>query len=456
MQVKSKARGAPVVKLKLSNALRFAKDPGPCFLVLFLASEGGEPVKIFARHFWERELSAVLRRGRQAGESADLHTQTISFSFSDDDDHTSDLIAWMQATLGGIGDRYADLKSNMVRTLGLDDGWIHGSIAFDVADLEALVDHQIGLPSPAPLTNVTIKQRRFGIDAPQPIISGKPDFVNMRVHPTPCRVRVQAQSSRDLWLDAELFAPAIPDLPEALLKLRIVAGFLEILILAGNRGKIDLNVEHHQPLSLAMLRSMTTLRLMAVQGSLDIQLFVEGRLVYAADATLARHEDPWIDAVPNALDCLETAVAGVAPSDFSLSFADIFAAWDGLVDFAGLVAGANLTIDCVFASPPDQAPESRTFVAYDYLDIGRWTILAVVARPILEASVDGKNVKVACGAPKVVEARVLLGSGAEALPELQAMYRRAIRGGQDAFQMFEGSYRAMIAKFTGPDDKLLE
>jgi hypothetical protein len=77
VQVKSKRSGKASVTLKLSNALRFAKDPLPCFVILFLATGGSEPVRVFVRHFWQQEIGQTLKRAREA-HAKGATTSTIS------------------------------------------------------------------------------------------------------------------------------------------------------------------------------------------------------------------------------------------------------------------------------------------------------------------------------------------------------------------------------------------
>ncbi len=449
VQVKSKVRGKPTVSLKLSNALRFAKELTPCFVVLFAATNSSLPVRIYARHFWEDEIAAVLKRGRLAGDAKDLNKKFVSIGFNARDDHTDDLIEWMESTLNRIGDRYSELKAHLVRTVGMDDGSIHGSISFEEADLEALVDHQIGLSAEAPLVNVTIRQSRFGIDAPYPIISGKPNVSLMRSHPIACRVRVRDVSGKDLWLDAQRYAPSIPGLPDALKKVRIVADFLEILLPGVGDGKIDLKIDSQQPMSLARLRNMTTLRLMASQGPLDIQLFDRGRLIFAADAELPNTDEPWLRSLPDALTCLEIVAIDIAPDEFALSFTDIFKAWDDLVHFNGLVRGGDMRIDAVVDRPLADLPEGHSFTLFDYLNIGGWTLMAVATRPIDELKTEGDHLIISCGEPRVVEAMVHRGCGSEFLNDLLLMYERAVGDRAHQLELFGGSYRTMAARLTG-------
>ena len=254
VQVKSKARGRPFVDLKLSNALRFAKDSLPCFIVLYCATEGAEPVRIFAKHVWDEAIRAILLRARQAHADGrdDLHRMSIRFSFDDADDHTSDLTSWMHDSVTQRT-RYVEEKLGLIRTVGFEDGRIRGSIQFAFEDLKALVDHQIGLSPAAPEMNITIKDSRFGIDARESILSGTPTTVHMQAHPVPCRVRLQPRRGDDIWIDGRFFQPAIPNLPTAFQKARVVADCMELILLADGPAKVNLHFDASEKYDLASL-----------------------------------------------------------------------------------------------------------------------------------------------------------------------------------------------------------
>ncbi len=120
IQVKSKKSGKAGVTLKLSNALRFAKDPLPCFVILFLATEGAEPVRIFARHFWHDEISRALKRAREAHAEGreDINNLSITLSYGDEDERKGDLLKWMKDSILSKGSLYSQVKADLVQTVG--------------------------------------------------------------------------------------------------------------------------------------------------------------------------------------------------------------------------------------------------------------------------------------------------------------------------------------------------
>lgn len=448
VQVKSKEKRRPYVDLRLSNALRFAKDPMPCFLVLYQATEGGEPVRIFARHFWSDEIAVALRRARKAEEEgrADLHKLTLRYSFSEEDEHTGDLVAWLESTVAGQT-RYAEGKLALVTTLGFEDGGIHGSLSFAAEDLEALIDHQIGLRDVAPTVNITLVQRRFGIDAKTPLFSGTPDIARLRSHPHPARVRVRPPDGDDIWLDGELFLPAVPA-PQELMKLRVVADFLEIVINGKNEGQVTLNRDPDCKRGLASHRALIEVTRIAAAGPLKLLVTCEGYPNIPAEVTLPDiAEDDALRQFSNVIACFEKASAGILPPDVTVSQREIDIAWNAIVDFNGMVTGTDFNGAFEFAEAlPDTISAPTTTFFFDYVEVGDWVFGAVVRRSVERFELEGATGRIALGPARVVEALVRRASGQEILGELYGLYQQAFRPEKKtALEMCGGSYEGLLA-----------
>jgi hypothetical protein len=452
VQIKSKRSGEPSTTLKMSNALRFAKDPLPCFIILYLANDGAEAVRLFARHVWKAEIAQTLKRARKAhaGGRDDLHKLTITFSFSEElDDHSHDLLQWMAARIAEHGDRYAEVKASYVRTVGFEDGSIHGNIQFEVDDLQTFVDHQIGLSPVAPKLNITIKQRRFGIDAALPIFSGTPDVAHIQSHPVPCRVRIRGTSGSDEWLDGSLYLPAVPDLPVEVHKFRVVAEFVEIVAGPKTGGTVTLHLDGTVERSLPATRALTNVLRATAQGPIQIQVTAQGKPAFSFEVSVpCGRTDQQLEQLSNAVACLETASTGVLPVDLKISLEQIDASWNALAEFNGLIAGTNMKGAFTLASAPERAvgPATAIFL-YDYLDIGGWTFLAVVRRAIHRFEIDGASASFDCGDPRVAEAIVRRGSGRHCLSDIQRLYVECVqREGAGVVELCGGDYRQMIAK----------
>jgi hypothetical protein len=449
VQVKSKRTGKASVALKLSNALRFAKDPLPCFVVLFLATKGSEPVRVFVRHFWEHEISRTLKRAREAHAEGrdDLNNLTITLSFDLQDEHGNDLMAWIAATIALHGDRYADVKAGLARTLGFEDGFIHGNIRFDIANLEALVDHQIGLTPAAPALSITIKERRFGIDTLTPLFEGVPNVAHMQSHSQPCSVRVRGLTGDDVWLDGKLFLPGLPDLPVEFRKIRVVAEFIEMVIGATKAGKVTFHLDRSTPRSLPGLRTLVNVLKAAKEGPLQFQISRNGNMLlpFAVNMPGDQSGDD-VQQLSNVIACLEKVSMGLLPAELTLSLAEIYKAWNAIVPFNGMVTGTDIEGRFTFdREVPAEVSSATSIFLYDYVDIGSWTFMAVARRPILKFEIDGTAGRLECGSPRVVEAIVRRGAGADHLAELRDLYTQVCKlEPSGVLELFNGDYRAML------------
>lgn len=447
VQVKSKEKGRPFVDLKLSNALRFAKEPMPCFLVLYQATEGGEPVRIFARHFWSDEIAIALKRARKADQEGrtDLHKLTVRCPFTEQDEHTDDLVAWLEAAVAGRM-RYAEEKMALVATVGFEDGAIHGNLSFAIEDLEALIDHQIGLSDNAPTVAITLIQRRFGIDAKTPLFTGTPDVAHLRSHPHPARVRVRPQDGADIWLDGELFLPAV-QAPQEMMKLRVVADFLEIVVNGKNQGQVTLKRDPDRQRGLASHRALIEVTRIAAAGPLKLMVTCEGYPNIPAEVALADlSEDDALQQFSNVIACLEKASTGILPPDLTVSQREIDIAWNAIVDFNGMVMGTDFNGAFELAQTPlitISAPTAAFF--FDYVEIGDWVFGAVVQREVERFSLEGSTGNIMLGPARVVEALARRASGQDIFGELYSLYRQAFfPEKKTALELCGGSYRALL------------
>lgn len=448
VQVKSKEKAPPFVDLKLSNALRFAKEPMPCFLVLYQASDGGEPVRIFARHFWSDEIAIALKRAPKADQKGrtDLHKLTVRYSFTEQDEHTDDLVAWLEAAVAGRM-RYAEEKMALVATIGFEDGAIHGNLSFAAEDLQALIDHQIGLSDTAPTVAVTLVQRRFGIDAKTPLFSGTPDIAHLRTHPRPARVRVRPPDGDDIWLNGELFLPAV-QAPQEMMKLRVVADFLEIVVDGKNRGQVTLNRDPDRQRGPASHRALIEVTRIAAAGPLKLLVMCEGYPNIPAEVSLADvSEDDALQQFSNVIACLEKASTGILPPSLAVSQREIDIAWNAIVDFNGMVAGTDFKGAFELAQAPvDTVSVPTAAFFFDYVEIGDWVFGAVVRREVERFSLDGPTGKITLGPARVVEALARRASGQDILGELYGLYRQAfLPEMKTALELCGGSYRGLLA-----------
>lgn len=454
VQVKSKKNGKPSATMKLSNALRFAKNPTPCFLVLFLATNGGQPVRIFAKHFWKIDIESALRRARKADQESrhDLHKIPITYNFTDADDHSNDLLKWIATTIDAQNGRYGEEKLSLIKTVGFEDGFIQGNISFATKDLASLVDNQIGLLPTAPIINITVKQTRFGIEARMPIFSGKPDSVSFQSYPLTCRVRIRPLDGNDIWLDGDLFLPNFSGLPLKFAKLRVVADFIEIIVSGNREAKISLSYDGTKQRGLASQKALINVFRLARLGPLNMQISSEGRPNIPISGYLPISEEIGdFEQLLHIFTCLETVSYGIIPSDLTMSLCEIDDAWNSIVNFNGLVAGTDFQgrFEIVAALPVEVKPPKCIFL-YDFVEIGDWVFGVVVRRAVLDFKLNSTKGEFLLGPSRVVEALVRRNNDNTFQSDLHALYQAALElEVVEVIQMFGGSYQAMLTMSGG-------
>ena len=169
VQVKSTQAARPRLATKVSNALQYAKRSEPCLLVLYHKLRGGE--SIYARLFGERDTKRALRRGRElfvAGRRT--NKARITFGFSACEDHTSDLVEWLITSIQTLPEDYVSEKRKFAAKVGYGDTNLRANVTFVTSrGVDDLVDLELGIKDQLEVSQFTVYDKRFGIEAPDPI-----------------------------------------------------------------------------------------------------------------------------------------------------------------------------------------------------------------------------------------------------------------------------------------------
>ena len=169
VQVKSTRAARVRVTMKVSTALQLAKRSEPCFLVVYHKVRGGE--RIYARLFCEQDIAHTLRRGRELFVAKrPTNKGTISFGFSAEEEHTSNLLRWLIATVQELSEDYGSEKRRLADTVGYGDRNLRANVTFVTSrGVNDIVDLELGIKEELEVAQFTILDARFGIEAPDPI-----------------------------------------------------------------------------------------------------------------------------------------------------------------------------------------------------------------------------------------------------------------------------------------------
>lgn len=421
---------------------------------------------------WHVPKGALLSDDPGYGEWAKFHVRVLIQMFER-------LYEIQESIAAGAGDVPASIDDMLPQLFTADPILMKGQVAFmldpmigstfdpihyinllapliERGDREALLlayeAHQIGLTPAAPVEQVTLSQRRFGIDFSLPFLPSKPDFVSLRSHPHACRLRIRQIGFQDVWVNAELYVPGIPGLPPELQKCRVVGDFLELVFNPTEAGSAKLRFSGNEKRPIPVIRALVDVLSMAERGPIDVSIRVQEKVVLAASVSIPQQGlAEWLNWLSPGLSCLEVVSTNVVPPDLAISVPEIVAAWDELVTFNALVAGDELSGRMTFAEPFRFAQRPDSLLAYGYIEVGDWVFMAIAARAILRFQVNDAELAFSCGGPRIVEALVRRGKTAEHLDELIVLYRAAMRAPGEGvpLELCGGDFHAIAAYLTG-------
>ena len=453
VQVKSKEDGKPTSRIKLSNALRYAKSSDPCFLVLILANAGGHPIRIFAKHYWDVLIERTLKRLREnEANGKEPHKSYLTVSFDSADEHTDDLLTWMRERIGSIGPEYTAVKRKIVSSVGYEDGGKSGIITFDSSMVENFIDHTIGLLPDFKPERVQLVDQRFGVKAKKPLFDGRPTYMQMQVEPKPCRLTIRAKDHRVLKLDGEIYASGFLG-PNS--KVRIKATPIELITKGEYQITITYDFDGKTQHNLKNLRQLARLHSMAQQGPLEFSiaskssqdLKFEGELPVEKDGGFMRHYEASIEAIQNLADyCDEDAI--------ECSVSEMLKDYKNLFQFAGFILGGRtrIVLDLQSSDPKFQKLMCKSLLLYGHHQIGDWAFLSIIERPTTKDEIcDGERV-LEFQQPVIVDAIVRQGKVEDFLPDIRSRYKEVLEASQTGtVTLGDGNFTTLPPKKTSHD-----
>jgi hypothetical protein len=408
VQVKSREREKRSATIKLDNAHRFATSPDPCFVILAAATDGGEPVRFYARHFWKPEIERTLKRLREAeGKSKPVHKQSLSLAFKNEDDHTEDLIPWMRSIVTQDREAYSAEKQKLNSTLGYEDCNAVGIMTFALDDLSEFIDHSIGLTPKINLTSARIVDTRFGIEAKTPLFEGKPDHAVMQSNPQACAIEVVDVDDRSHTFAGEFRAPALPGLPQDMFKARVTAGPVTMVLNGNGVAKVNISFHCSDPLELSYLTKCVDLYAAAAKGPVEVILRVNGARFdgVSTDELWIEHGDLFHDCAV-LLRSLNELVDQAGQEQPQLSLDQIIHGFEEIRYFRDHVFADSLSIGLTLLPDRESDPVIKRLIFPCTLQVGEVKFSAVRAFRHVEEEKDGDYRKLTFSKPVTLHAQV--------------------------------------------------
>lgn len=433
--VQTKTRAEPsdlTVVVKLSNALRFTRSDHPCFVVLVVAPPRAEP-RFFAVHWWDALMARSLERARrlhlEGVDEAAFNRRSFTFRMRPEDEKSGpQLVGWLRDTVEAAGRNYALEKARLRETVGYGDDRFSGTIQVGpLGSLEELVDHQLGLTPNIPVARITFNNRRFALDAPFPLPDGPPTFVSMTAHPVAtCEVRARGPDGTEFTTRGDVIAPAIPDLPEELRKLRIRTPLFDLIWKPAGSISFNCDFDTRQRRPIGEWETIARLISWSGIGTIDVTMRIDDNRVLAGEATLAPPPDApgWRILAPQLASIAALAAyRTTAPAMISLEEAK---ATPGLFDMHCMLAATETTITANLA-PGQLLPAFDHGVGFGILTVGDWVFTAVARFPLLSFDPDPPAPTAVFGKAVILESHVFETTDQTGFVAMQDDYERLAR-----------------------------
>lgn len=432
VQVKSTHGKHAKTRIKLSNALKFSQNYLPCFIVLFQYKKG-ERQHIYVRHFWKGLMERSLKRGRIVSvEGKPINQSMVSISFTDEDDHSGDLIDWMTHTVNTFPIEYSKEKRELAEQLGYESQNYRGEVSIGpLKGIEEIVDHQLGLIESLPVTHIKLVDSRFNIDAPTPIYEGTSGQITLRPNfSKEWTLVLQAPDDEPILFPATVRFPAIPDLPPDKFKILIETWLFNVTMVHPGEIKLTLQLEDFFNRKLPITRLNEFARLLSWNSdSILVKVVEDGLPLFSFRGNINSDIDKGISRnfanITKELLNIQTR-AGVPDVEFSLF--DVQNSLTKLFVFHEILTAKDVKLNFELVSEWKYENSISRLLGYLDVEVGGYNFLAVFDAPVSMQHAPGNFIEFICGQRTLrdcfvgKDANSVLSAGHTSYKEQSALY----------------------------------
>lgn len=439
VQIKTTTGSARSVAISLSNALHYAKSTIPQFIVLVVL-DGGE-ARYFARHVWAPLITEWLKAGREAdarGVTA-VNRETVSLSFSAEDERGADLLEWIEREIEAVQRPYASAKQLIVDTVGFEDGYGTARMTFTLDGPDDFLDLQLGLKPKIKASRFVFTSQRFGKRARRPEVDERDVIVHITPEGRACGMRLEFPDGGSVTVPATLYGAADGHLTA----FRAASRILDVVF--GPRGKLRANasLKADDRVGLEELCAFTHLLSTTAEAGVSLHLDLEGQMFDMGSITMKGPGKgpgwPWMALATDVLRAVAVNASREAPG---LTMNELNAASEQLNVLSGLASDRPIRID--FTPVPDMEPRFEGFLAYACAHVGNHVFAAVAHRPAkLDRSKGGRR-QLTFGSAKLVWGQVAPAEGWSAEAMQDAYQRQLDRLSGDSQIMAIGDLAEMV------------
>ena len=424
VQIKTARTGKRSARVKLSNALHAAQSRQPWFVVLLDFDKKGQLTHAYAVHIWDELMRSTLMAVRKCElEGKQLNRRLFTLSFSEKDDHRTDLIVWMRSSIEAVGNNYEARKKELHETLGYEDGTGTGYMTIMATTHEEIAEGFLGLGSGLKVSSFKFTPARFGLHDNVPLVDIKGGHLTITPNPVgECEIRLRGPAGSAVY-PAHVYSFSTPDMSHDQRRLRFSTKFLHI-ISAFRQEKLNfkLTMNFDEKFDLVSLSEFCTIRSLMSAEPIDVQIWSSGQRMLAGtlDQALSTHTSHYAQLKAIVEFCCK--LAGSNAKDVHLSISDVVKVWRSATIFQQVNSGNNMRIeyDPITPDPVTQ----KHLVYHSSLYVGDRNFYVLIRRPIASAKdTDGRRA-IYCGNAEILEFYCLQGARDEGRDKVIADYEK--------------------------------
>ena len=419
IQVKATRGRNLSAKVKLSNALKFALEPLPCFVVLLTYPTGRTTFEAaYVRHVWTDIMGASLKAARAAAvDGQPLHHKHLSLAFKPADQRNGSLAEAIISSIDEIGPGYGEKKGRIADSIGYERGSGAAEVilaeGIEYRDLEDLL---LGLRTEIPIADFITSDRRFDLPGPRQSKGGGRLSVDVRPV-AKCVVTLRNNRTGDeLSWTGGLFSGANLDaIPRTERRLRVVAGSMDLLISGDGSVKATWSSPNEERRQLHELVSASVFRSWMDGSDLEMLLWSELGPLPSFRTTFEdlNETDHWSEVLA-ALRALSTVIPiERRPSDLKLSMNEVLEKLKLFTQLHSLLSPDRIPVRLEGSEEWAISLDAASHVVFPWAGlVGDYVIVAVIERDITGLHRSGSRIDLTTANGRLLRGTAMLASAA--------------------------------------------
>lgn len=339
-----------------------------------------------------------------------LNRKYLPLKFDDSDDHTDDLLYWMEQTISEIGPHYNVAKMILAEKSGYEESYGSGTIDLMVEDEKKFINSLLGLGEGIPVSKFQFTRSRFGIKDKFPLVQFEGGIAHLGpANIGECEVRVRGEGApAAIILNGKMFSIGMQSISDRFNVIRISTTMIEIKWDLGNNLDYDISFDDSAIMSIKKIEEILTIMLWFSQGAVDVQIWIEKKRLLAGKMSSA---DPASTVSWSLILGITKFIIRCFGADIRISARFISQNYDRFLTTRNLIDNDKFSLDFSLESAANnlkQPVDSIDSFIYSIVEsIGDRIGFMVIHRPVTNFQKNGDDFHVEFGAATVRESYVV-------------------------------------------------